>query len=107
MAESRAVPQGSFNRRHDALDATVREVLSVADPLHLIAAGAPDNEYDPEATTIVPRLSDASDVEDVQRIIHEEFARWFTPEIAGPVERYAPAASSVWRTMVLLLEESG
>ena len=55
------------------------------------------DEYDLEAGTIVPRLPACARVEDVQRIVHEEFVKWFDGEIAGPPERYRVAAAEIWQ----------
>ncbi|NOT26274.1 MAG: hypothetical protein HOP16_09240 [Acidobacteria bacterium] len=55
------------------------------------------DEYDPEARTILPRLSGCSSAEDVERVLLEEFGRWFTPEIAGPSERYRGVAGDLWQ----------
>jgi hypothetical protein len=53
------------------------------------------DEYSPEVRTILPRLRECKSVEDTCRVIHEEFARWFSGD-AGPAERYAPIAADVW-----------
>jgi len=54
------------------------------------------DEYHPEAQAIVIRLPEATSPDDVQRIVHEEFVRWFDRQIAGPVERYRVVAESIW-----------
>jgi hypothetical protein len=54
------------------------------------------DEYDPEVSTILPRLRDCSCVADVQRVLHEEFFRWFGDQ-AGVFERYAPIADDLWQ----------
>ena len=54
------------------------------------------DEYESEARTILPRLRQCHSVEDALRSVHEEFVRWFTPEVAGPQERYAQIASEIW-----------
>jgi hypothetical protein len=71
--------------------------LANADPLQLIAEEAPADEYEPEAGTIVPRLKEARDVEDVERILHEEFVTWFGAGVAGPRDAYRSASVAVWR----------
>jgi hypothetical protein len=53
-------------------------------------------EYDPEVSTILPRLREAKLPEDVQRIVHEEFAHWFSAEIAGPADQYTDVAKKIW-----------
>jgi hypothetical protein len=53
------------------------------------------DEYRSEAETITIRLPEAHSVEDVLRITHEEFIRWFD-DTAGPVTRYEAIAAEVW-----------
>jgi hypothetical protein len=54
------------------------------------------SEYDPEVRTILPRLGEAATVEDLTRILYEEFVRWFSPHTAGPLSRYRPIAEDLW-----------
>jgi hypothetical protein len=54
------------------------------------------DEYETEARTILPRLRTCKSVEDVQRVVHEEFVRWFDEATAGPAERYGEIASEIW-----------
>ena len=54
------------------------------------------DEYDPEVGTVLPRLSSCNSPEDVQRVLHEEFTRWFSPHDAGPPERYRAPAVELW-----------
>jgi hypothetical protein len=43
----------------------------------LAAAGAPEDEYEAQVGTIIPRLKDANGPNDVRHIVHQEFLRWF------------------------------
>jgi hypothetical protein len=71
------------------------------DPLGLAAAGAPKDEYEPEVSTIIPRLKDANRAEDVRRIVHEEFLHWFDgEETAGPESAYSSIAQDIWTTFI-------
>jgi len=54
------------------------------------------DEYEPEVGTVLPRLKECCSSSDVRRVLHQEFSRWFTPEVAGPEERYDSAANDVW-----------
>ena len=90
-------------KRHDSLKAAwgniyteVSRLVREADPIRLIAIGAPDDEYDPEVSTILPKLREANSANDVQRIVHEEFVRWFGAEIAGPARHYAGVSEDIW-----------
>jgi hypothetical protein len=55
------------------------------------------DEYEPEAGTILPRLRNCESARDVQRVLHDEFVRWFDPVTAGPTERYSEIAAEIWR----------
>jgi hypothetical protein len=71
------------------------------DPLGLAASGAPKDEYEPEVSTIIPRLKDANSAEDVRRIVHEEFLHWFdSEETAGPESAYSGIAQDIWTTFM-------
>jgi len=71
------------------------------DPISLAAAGCPKDEYEPEVSTIVPRLKGATTVEDVRRIVHEEFVHWFDGEgTAGPESAYTTIAQDIWETFM-------
>jgi hypothetical protein len=76
-------------------DAVIR-AINAADPIALLAMGAPEDDYDPEIRTILPRLPNAASATDVRTILHEEFAAWFDPDIAGGPERYDRAAEEIW-----------
>lgn len=51
-----------------------------------------NDEYDPEAGTILTRLRRDLSTEEATSIVHEEFVRWFEPESAGSRERYSAIA---------------
>jgi hypothetical protein len=72
------------------------EIFTRHDPIGLIAMGAPADEYDPEIGTILPRLREARDEEDVRRMVHAEFVRWFGPDLAGSEASYTVSASELW-----------
>jgi predicted RNase H-like HicB family nuclease len=56
-----------------------------------------EDEYDPEVGTILPRLKDCKNFEDLYSMIYEEFVEWFG-DIAGNKEKYAPLAEEFWKT---------
>jgi hypothetical protein len=82
-------------------------LLARHDPLHLIESGAPWNEYEPEAETILDRLHDATSAEALQRLIHEEFERWFGRTVAGSLESYNGVAAELWAKREGLRRSSG
>jgi hypothetical protein len=54
------------------------------------------DEYRAEAETITLRRAEARNVDEVRRIVHEEFVRWFDAKTAGPAARYQSIAADLW-----------
>jgi hypothetical protein len=77
----------------------LRNILARHDPIGIIIEDVNPDEYDPEVGTILPRLGGAQSEREVQRIIHEEFVRWFDDGIAGPETKYARVANDIWRLL--------
>ena len=96
MSEGRRKRQASLEAEYGMLYTEVSRLMREADPIRLIGIGAPDDEYDVEVRTILPRLREAKSSDDVQRIVHEEFVRWFSAEIAGSAAGYADVAKKIW-----------
>jgi hypothetical protein len=71
-----------------------RAILNRHDPMGLIAIGAPDDEYEPEVGTILPRMSSARGAAGVEAIMAEEFLRWFSETF--PPGSLRDAAADVW-----------
>jgi len=95
---SRAERRASLKEAYGELYADVSRLVREADPIRLIAIGAPDDEYDVEVSMILPRLGEATSASDVHRIVHEEFVHCFDAEIAGPPEVYATVSEEIWQT---------
>ena len=66
----RAALRSEFSSLYDA----VLAILFDADPVGINFEFNTD-EYEPEVGTILPRLSKCHSVDDLQRVIHEEFLR--------------------------------
>ena len=79
-----------------ALRADVLALLFKADPVGINFETNTD-EYEAEADTILPRLSSCANAADVEKVVHEEFTRWFDPDTAGPPERYRAVAKQIWQ----------
>ncbi len=76
-------------------------ILFRHDPIGLAAIGAPKDEYDCEATRILPRLPEVSSPEELRSLIHQEFLRFFDDEgTAGPESAYDAIAQDVWERIV-------
>jgi len=54
------------------------------------------DEYEPEAETIVPRLSSCHSPDEVLHVVHETFVRWFA-NTAGSPERCTQIATELWQ----------
>jgi hypothetical protein len=98
MTDGRRQWSPSLKATYGSLYAKVSCLLREADTMGLIAMGAPADEYDPEISTILPRLCEARAVDDVQRIVHEECMRWFGTDLIGPIADYAAVAEKIWGT---------
>jgi len=59
MTEGHRKRQKALKAAHGRLYTEVSRLLREADPIRLITIGAPDDEYDPEVSTILPRLREA------------------------------------------------
>ena len=70
--------------RYQNLVAAVERAINEADPIALLAGGAPSDEYAPEIGTIIPLLANAHRPDDVTGVLHGEFVRWFGEGTAGP-----------------------
>lgn len=95
-----------LKREYVVLVDAVSAAIDKADPIGLLAGGAPSDEYAPEIGTIVPRLKTANSADDVQRIIHEEFVRWFG-DIAGRLDAYGEVGVNVWGALQAFRERAG
>jgi len=76
--------------------AELEALLFRHDPIGL-NFGHNTDEYRSEAETITLRLPRAQSADDVRRIVHEEFVRWFDPHIAGSESRYNDIALEIWQ----------
>jgi hypothetical protein len=54
------------------------------------------DEYESEVGTILPRLRGCQSADDVRRVVHQEFVRWFDADTAGPEEHYAKISTEIW-----------
>jgi hypothetical protein len=76
------------------LFASVSAILFECDPIGINFDDNTD-EYDAEAGSIIPRLRECSTESEVRRVIHEEFAKWFS-DTAGEERRYTECARKIW-----------
>lgn len=88
-------------RLHVEYRALYDEVLEILFRIDPVSVHQQDDteKYVPEVVTILPRLRDATCIEDMQQIIHEELRRWYgsrvTPPSPGPLQQ---AATNIWFT---------
>jgi hypothetical protein len=102
VGDNDIVPLNLTSRlQYQSLHRGLTALLYRHDPIGLAAAGAPKDEYEPEVSTIIPRLKDADSAEDVRRIVHQEFLHWFDGEgTAGPESAYSGIAKEIWETFM-------
>ncbi|MBN1365914.1 MAG: hypothetical protein JW976_13990 [Syntrophaceae bacterium] len=64
-------------QNNKALLDKIVDILGEIDPQGLVCCGAPEDEYEPEAETILLRQSEWKTIDALEKIIAEEFAWWF------------------------------
>lgn len=91
------IPKQKLRLQYQSSYRGLSELLYRHDPVGLRAAGAPKEEYESEVSAIIPKLEDATGPDDVRRIVHQEFLRWFGDEqTAGPESAYNAIACEIW-----------
>jgi hypothetical protein len=91
-----------LKREYGDLFERVSKVLFEEDPVGLDFGDNAD-EYDTEASTILPRLRNCHSAADTRNVIYEEFCRWFDAPTAGSIDKYTRASERIWH----LWKESG
>lgn len=76
----------------------IARILYEHDFLGLATAGCPEDEYELEAGTIIPRLHETNTRDELARIIKEKFTRWYSLKSLGPDEWFAEVAQDIWAT---------
>jgi hypothetical protein len=86
--------------RYQDLVAAVERAINEADPIALLAGGAPSDEYAPEIGTIIPLLANAHRPDDVTGVLHGEFVCWFGEGTAGPRQAYEVLSRQIWDVLL-------
>lgn len=88
----------AVRQHHPSLFAAVSAAMFRYDPIGVNFESNTD-EYDPEAGTVIPRLSTCTSADDVENVLKEEFSRWFGADIAGRAQ-YTALAEEIWRLWI-------
>jgi hypothetical protein len=98
-AEDKRRQRKELKQRYAVAYERVSDILFTGRP---VAINFEDNtdEYTPDVDTILPRLRDCRSADDVRRIVHEEFVKWFDVVTAGPPEKYQTVAKRIWEEVV-------
>jgi hypothetical protein len=91
-----------FTQAYLALYKEVGSILDRHDPVGLIASGSPAGEYEPEVSTILPRLREALGPDDALGIVNEEFEKWFD----RPASDAAELGLEIWAAWQRYLAEA-
>ncbi len=86
-----------LTKSYQELYSKVGEILFRHDPVGIIS-GDNSDEYNPEVSTILPRLKKAQSESDAHDILYEEFILWFGADTAGNKDNpgYKDAGSEIW-----------
>ena len=93
ILEERRRLKAEYGELFDAISALLFHV----DPIGISFDNENLDEYDPETGTILPRLKTCKSADDVLRVVHEEFVRWFDADTAGSRKGYAEVANQIWQ----------
>jgi hypothetical protein len=88
-------PRARLIRVYGRLFHVTEAAINKVDPIGLLNIGCPADEYDLEIGTVLPRLSSARSVEDVETILHEEFVRAFGQRTGGVRSSYRAPAGQI------------
>ena len=83
------------NSQNDSFEA-IQRIISSADPVGLLQAGAPDDEYDTESRRVATLFQQRKSVDDLAIQIHRIFCKMFDTDTAGPIEKYQNIAKDIW-----------
>lgn len=78
------------------LKQSVQEIFNKADPIGLIAIGAPPDEYEKEICAVMNRVGQIHDIASCNAVLFEEFQRWFGDMIAGTDDVYNKLAEDLF-----------
>lgn len=98
MADRRLGREDKKTRRRDyaALLSGINALLWEADPIGLAPGNPSTDEYRPEAEAILSRIDEVRAPRDMERVVHEEFVRFFGLRLAGPHRRFRGVAQRIW-----------
>jgi hypothetical protein len=89
----------ALRREYAGLYEEVEAILFRHDPVGINFAENTD-EYDPEVSTILPRVVRAASQDEVQEIVREEFKRWFGPDTTMREASLEVIAAEVFEAVV-------
>lgn len=89
-----------MDKGYQDLVAAVERAINEADPIGLLAGGAPSDEYATEIGTIIPLLANVHRPDDVTGVLHDEFSRWLGEGTAGPRQAYEAPARQIWGALL-------
>ncbi len=86
----------------------INEILYYYDPVGLAALYCPEDEYEPEAGSIVNHLRDVKDATELRWMIYEVFASWFDASYILPSshKHYRYMAEEIWELWQKVIAES-
>jgi hypothetical protein len=99
--EEAKTARAELKKTHGKLFQDVSAILYKLDPIGIGArTGGPSDEYDAEAGTIIPRLKECKAAVDAQKVVFEEFVRWFGADTAGNYQSYVDEGAAIWDAWV-------
>lgn len=96
-AQQMQAKRDALKKRYLGLYDRVTSILFRVDPMGINFEDNTD-EYDPETDTILPRLPNCTSLDDVRKVVSEEFERWFDSDMVntGNRKHFDEIASAIW-----------
>ena len=81
---------------------SIRIEINKADPIRLIASGAPEDEYESEIKEISQGIKFCRNAVELQELIYKVFVKMFGPDIAGSRKTYKAISENITESSDLL-----
>lgn len=85
-----------MNREPDNLTLRIRTVVNEYDPMHLIAAGMPTDEYGAEVVLIIEAISESGDAETLATRLRGVFEKMFGGPLNVQFRDWNEMADELW-----------
>jgi hypothetical protein len=84
-----------LEHQYGAFYIDLRNVVNETDPIGLKGRIQLEEEYNPEISVILAKVSQCRSYDEVLRLVYDVFVKKFDPPVAGSPKKYKPIASKL------------